>query len=540
MIAVVEPRDLPIDQIGPSPYQPRQSFPEEEIRALADSIAAQGLIQPVVVRVASLDAALTAASSSRYELIDGERRWRAHQVLGLTTIRAEIQEHSDAQARAIVLASGLQRKDLNPIEQACALQAALDARDFAGPTELARALGLSQGHVSNTLRLLRLPAEWRDRVISGEITAFAARAIIPWRGRPAILKAIEKSLEDFERWESRKPSGEEFAERVANAVLQSGRRIDRQGCFDELLGRSVPPFAPTEEQRQALDIVEIYEGVDLDEGEGGPKIEVALNAKLWDKLQAVYVKALVAREEANREGKKARGGEGEKRRGGEKERPPTKAEIEAKKRHDAKRRAEQARLTARKVWYWRITRLRAALAESFLELPAGDQARVTCYFLCASSTWSLHGSEAERRAHDREGLFDFASRVDGHARPGKLWPSLAVATIEAMPERLLATVRELLWSSQHGPQIRMPDDVVEAMAGQFHVDLADLWKADQAGDWGKRYYEAHTCEQLDALREELKGPFLKTDLSKSAMVRVLQCAKPPLKLPKELAKPKRA
>lgn len=526
-VTVVQPEQIPVDAIGPSPYQPRQSFPEEEIRALADSIAAQGLIQPVVVRrrrlidrlgVQSPDPKAQSpkpkAQSHEYELIDGERRWRAHQVLGLATIRAEVQERTDAEARAIVLASALQRKELNAIEQARAFQAILDAGDAPGPTELARTLGLSQGHVSNTLRLLRLPEAWRARVISGEIPAAHARAVVPFAEKPAVLRALDKRLKRFRDYsDGRSPTVEEFADEVTEAVGDVGRPITGPGRR----------FVPTEEQRANLEIVEIEEY--------GQQVEVALNAKLYDKLAKQHLEDLAARDEKRGGGEEGRG---EKAQG---PKPKTKAQVEEAKRHDAARRADQARLTARKVWSWRIDRLRAAIAAGLAELDAGDQARVIAYFVCSPDAWYLAGSAIWHHKHDREELAQFACRTDGGFSGKRLWPSLARLPAEKAAFRLVEIVRELVWSSQHGPQIPMPDDVVEAMAGQFHVDLAELWKGDQRGEAGRKYYELHTREQLVELGEEL-GAYLNPGLDKAGMISMLQ-AKIALKLPKELAKPKR-
>ncbi len=127
---------LPVDRIEPSPWQPRIEF--GDIEALAALLREQGQLQPITVR---------RLAEGAYQLVDGERRWRAARTLGWTGIRAEVLELDDAAARQALLTAGLQHQSFSPIEEARAFRAALDAGDAPGPTELARRLGVSQGHV---------------------------------------------------------------------------------------------------------------------------------------------------------------------------------------------------------------------------------------------------------------------------------------------------------------------------------------------------------------------------------------------------------
>ncbi len=161
-------RPIAVELIHPSPYQPRRHFDQEALASLADSIRAQGLIQPIVVR----------RRSGEYELIAGERRWRAAQLAGLTQIPALVREIDDHEAAALALIENLQREDLDPIEQASAIRRLID--EFAMThQQVADVLGVSRPVVSNALRLLDLApavqAELQHRTIdTGHARALAA------------------------------------------------------------------------------------------------------------------------------------------------------------------------------------------------------------------------------------------------------------------------------------------------------------------------------------------------------------------------------
>jgi ParB family transcriptional regulator, chromosome partitioning protein len=160
--------EVPVQAIVPNPRQPRQAFDEDALAELAESIAAVGLLQPVVVRKAAPD---------RYELIMGERRWRASQLAGIDVIPAIVRETADDELLRDALMENLHREQLNPLEEAAAYQQLLD--DFAAThEELARRVGRSRPHISNTIRLLNLPAAVQKRVAAGVLSAGHARALL--------------------------------------------------------------------------------------------------------------------------------------------------------------------------------------------------------------------------------------------------------------------------------------------------------------------------------------------------------------------------
>jgi len=160
--------EISVSAIVPNPRQPRRTFDEDTLDELAESIKQVGLLQPVVVR---------AAGPGRYELIMGERRWRASQRAGLTEIGAIVKQTQDNDLLRDALIENLHRQQLDPLEEAAAYQQLLD--DFGATHEqLAQKIGRSRPHISNTLRLLNLPPAVQKRVAAGVISAGHARALL--------------------------------------------------------------------------------------------------------------------------------------------------------------------------------------------------------------------------------------------------------------------------------------------------------------------------------------------------------------------------
>ncbi|HTI87909.1 MAG TPA: ParB/RepB/Spo0J family partition protein [Alphaproteobacteria bacterium] len=161
---------VPVEFLRPGRFQPRRVFDETELSALADSIRQKGVLQPILVRRDS-------ERPDSYEIIAGERRWRAAQLARLHEVPVIVRELDDREALEIALIENLQRQDLNPIEEAEAYQRLMN--EFHHTQEaLAESLGKSRSYVANTLRLLGLPAGVRDMVSHGKLTAGHARALI--------------------------------------------------------------------------------------------------------------------------------------------------------------------------------------------------------------------------------------------------------------------------------------------------------------------------------------------------------------------------
>lgn len=160
--------EIPVAEISPNPKQPRKVFDEDDLNELADSVAEVGLLQPVVVRRIADD---------DYQLVVGERRWRAHQLAGIERIPAIVRVTEDDDLLRDALLENLHRAQLNPLEEAAAYQQLLD--DFGcSKEELATRIKRSRPHISNTLRLLGLPTSVQRRVAAGVISAGHARALL--------------------------------------------------------------------------------------------------------------------------------------------------------------------------------------------------------------------------------------------------------------------------------------------------------------------------------------------------------------------------
>ncbi len=180
-------KTLGIGQLVPNPDQPRQYFDPKAINELADSIRQHGLLQPILVRPVT-------GSSEMYEIVAGERRWRASQKAQLHEVPVVIREFDDAQVLQIALIENLQRQDLNAIEEAKGYQKLMDVFAFS-PDHIGEAVGRSRSHVANMIRLLTLPDDVQTMVINGSLSAGHVRALIN-AANPSLLarEAIERNL----------------------------------------------------------------------------------------------------------------------------------------------------------------------------------------------------------------------------------------------------------------------------------------------------------------------------------------------------------
>ena len=163
-------RRLPIEFLKPNPHNPRKAFDGEELDALTASIREKGIVQPILVR-------LVAGESSRYEIIAGERRWRAAQRAGLHEVPALVHEASDKEALELAIVENVQRADLNPLEEAMGYQQLIDAFGYS-QADVADVIGKSRPHVANTLRLLKLADGVQAYLRDGRLSAGHARALI--------------------------------------------------------------------------------------------------------------------------------------------------------------------------------------------------------------------------------------------------------------------------------------------------------------------------------------------------------------------------
>jgi ParB family chromosome partitioning protein len=201
-------RRVPIEFLHPNPRNPRQAYSEVELDELAASIRERGIIQPIVVRTSR-------GSADHYEIIAGERRWRAAQRAGMHDVPIIVFEANDREALELAIVENVQRSDLNPLEEATGYQA---LEEFGHTQEeIARLIGKSRSHVANTLRLLKLPENVKAYVREGKLSAGHARALL----------------------------GQADPEKMARVIVEQGLNVRAvEAIAQELAGRATPKRRP--------------------------------------------------------------------------------------------------------------------------------------------------------------------------------------------------------------------------------------------------------------------------------------------------------
>lgn len=185
-------RMVPIEFVGRNPRNPRRYFDESELQDLAASIRQHGIVQPVVART---------IAPERYEIIAGERRWRAAQLAGFVEIPVIVRDVDDRTALEIAIVENVQRSDLNPLEEALGYDQLIAEHGYT-QNDLGEIIGKSRSHVANSLRLLKLPDPVRDMLASGALSAGHARALVPTSDPVGLAKTIVAkglSVRDAER-----------------------------------------------------------------------------------------------------------------------------------------------------------------------------------------------------------------------------------------------------------------------------------------------------------------------------------------------------
>jgi ParB family chromosome partitioning protein len=185
-------RKVAIDLVVRNPKNPRKHFAEEDLQDLASSIRQHGIVQPVVVRP---------VSEGKFEIIAGERRWRAAQLAGLNEIPVLIREVDDRTALELAIVENVQRADLNPLEEALGYEQLIAEHGYT-QNDLGEIIGKSRSHVANSLRLLKLPSLVRDMITSGALSAGHARALVPTSDPVGLARTIVAkgmSVRDAER-----------------------------------------------------------------------------------------------------------------------------------------------------------------------------------------------------------------------------------------------------------------------------------------------------------------------------------------------------
>jgi ParB family transcriptional regulator, chromosome partitioning protein len=207
-------REIGIDQIIRNPNQPRRRFDESDLRTLSDSIATHGVLQPLLLRPLN-------DNSGRYEIVAGERRWRAAQMAGLHQVPALVRKFDDLGTLEVSIVENVQRADLNPVEEALAYQQLID-RFGRTQQSIADSVGRSRAHIANTLRLLSLPEDILVFVAEGRLSAGHARAILS----ASDMKATARTIMDKEL------SVREAEKLVTATGAKNAKRVSRETHLD--------------------------------------------------------------------------------------------------------------------------------------------------------------------------------------------------------------------------------------------------------------------------------------------------------------------
>lgn len=178
-------REIKLMELRPNPYQPRKSFRLEAIEELRQSIMEHGILQPIIAR----------KSIKGYEIVAGERRYRAAKEAGLKTVPVVVRELSEQQMMELAILENLQREDLNPIEEAAAYQTLLEKLEFT-QEQLANRLGKSRPHIANHVRLLSLPEGIRRHISDGEISMGHGRALLGLKKKEMLKPVVDKILKE--------------------------------------------------------------------------------------------------------------------------------------------------------------------------------------------------------------------------------------------------------------------------------------------------------------------------------------------------------
>lgn len=230
--AVSADRTVPIEFVARNPRNPRRYFDESVLQELAGSIRQHGIVQPVVVRPTDRD---------HYEIIAGERRWRAAQLAGLVEIPVIVRDVDDRTALELAIVENVQRADLNPLEEALGYEQLIAEHGYT-QNDLGEIIGKSRSHVANSLRLLKLPEQVRDMLADGSLSAGHARALVSTSDPIPLAKTIASkglSVRDAERLAQNSIKAQNDPKPVAGAVSKDSDTIALERSLSDRLGLNV-------------------------------------------------------------------------------------------------------------------------------------------------------------------------------------------------------------------------------------------------------------------------------------------------------------
>lgn len=456
---------IAIGQIVASPFNPRKHFPQAELQELADSLKHDGQLQNIVVRPHTLKT----PAGPTYEIICGERRWRAAKIAGLADLRCVVIHVTTAKAIELAGMENYRRKDLNEIEEGRWFKEMIDGAGFKTEQALGKHLGLSQPTVSNRLRLLTLPEEWQERVITQVIPATHARELIPWAKHPPVLETVEKKIK-----RGKKPAEmtvKDFAELVEESIMYASRPLAGPFSIRTIEGfyrdNGEVAFKPDAGNLEALAPFEYREGRDA-------KVLRTFNIALWDQLQAQGVKAAAEREAKRAEKETAKRAAGALT-------PAQKREHEQWKKNVLEKKHLRWLTAWRQKWI--VERLEKADGHVVY--------RLILFF----------SSKGFRQHNCDEAVEEAINEVGGHLKDcyeDERWHGVASIPADRLHDAIVGSLKRWLSADQEKSHMDFSQDDVADIAAMMGLDLSKHWSLTED------FLLLHTKEQIVELIQEWK------------------------------------
>lgn len=472
---------IEIDVLKPSKLNPRKDFEKDGIAQLAASIKQNGLLNPILVRVHPDDA-------DQFEIIAGERRYRACKKAKKKLVPCRIVECEDADFAEMQASENLDRKDLNPIEEAQAWQNLLDVTGLT-QAKLAARYKQKQPYVAGRLRLLKLPEEWQQKLVDGEIPLTFARDLVSWVEYPTVFEQLPDAIREVQ---------ENYVEGYELGPMDFREALE-EALYAVTVSMHEAAFSVTDELKEELQVKEFQNAW------GGP-IERAFNTELFEKLQKEAELEQKERMGANSPGSKGPSkkgmlfDEGEEIEGVEREVQDTRspeevqADIDHAERQAAKKRKEQL---DNKYANWKCAWYQERIGEQLDHRKPSD-GFLFRLLLFYSDTMD-QGINDFRRRHLVEGVKKWGGKLGSgvYSFRSHLWSGLG--SIQSSGKELAATVLAQF--------IRIPIEhnafdhsQIGEIAKELGIDIATEWKLTED------FLQLHTKPQLIALAQEWKFP----------------------------------
>ncbi|OGT54391.1 MAG: hypothetical protein A3E01_03085 [Gammaproteobacteria bacterium RIFCSPHIGHO2_12_FULL_63_22] len=425
-LTIIQEIDIPVGNIFPSPENPREDFDQAFLEQLGQSLLDHGQLTPLSVRTPNVD--------GHHEIIDGETRYRAARLKGIAVLRCSIVECSDGDAALARVLSYRQRRDLNPLEEARGLQLLLN-KYGCSQRELETKIGLSQGQISNRIRLLKLSTPWQQRVISHEINATQARELAAWNEEPAVAAELDKE------WKRNK-GHIDFEHELRDAISQASHELKG---YEYSAGANWSIDPKDAAVKESLRIKRCP-------GWNGKTEPRAFNVQLAEQLKTEAIAELTAKAS-----KKSERSEASAKRAG--------LSPAERRQKTEQLKAQQAK----KIYRYKIAWLQRRLLEIFDE----GSIQITTPLLITWSLWFTTQSQEHARAKEMQKLL-------GGGKKGLLESLQAYAgDIDQAGPLLRQVLRKWLAHSFEGWRTDLPPATVESFALQAGIDVSREWRLDQ-------------------------------------------------------------